>query len=125
MLLSCSAFEQVKIDMSNQNPLLTKVLASLEDIQATDIKVIDVRKQTTITDYMVIASGRASRHVNAIANKVMEDLKASGYPALSSTGMETNDWVLVDFGDLILHVMQADSRQYYNLEGLWDENPQH
>lgn len=111
--------------MSNQNPLLTKVLASLEDIQATDIKVIDVRKQTTITDYMVIASGRASRHVNAIANKVMEDLKASGYPALSSTGMETNDWVLVDFGDLILHVMQADSRQYYNLEGLWDENPQH
>ncbi|MFI4963378.1 MAG: RsfS/YbeB/iojap family protein, partial [Legionellales bacterium] len=58
--------------MPNQNPMLPKIIAALEDIQALDIKVIDVRTHTTITDYMIIASGRASRHVKAIANKVME-----------------------------------------------------
>lgn len=103
--------------------MLNKVLVSLDDIQAIDVKVIDVRKQTTVTDYMVIASGRASRHVNAIAHKVMEDLKKAGFASISSTGLETGDWVLIDFGDIILHVMQPDSRQFYNLEGLWEEHP--
>ncbi len=111
--------------MSDQNPLLPKLLKSLEDIQAIDIKVIDVRKQTTITDYMVIVSGRAGRHVKAIAQKVMEDMRVAGLASISSTGMDTGDWALVDFGDFILHVMQPDSRQFYNLEGLWEEHPQH
>ncbi|TAL61306.1 MAG: ribosome silencing factor [Legionella sp.] len=105
-----------------QNPLLTKLLNALDDIQAADIKVIDVRPQTQITDYMVIASGRASRHVKAVAAKVMEDMKAAGVPAISCTGLESGDWVLVDFGDFILHVMLPDSRQFYNLEGLWEEH---
>lgn len=108
--------------MSEQNPMLQKLLHSLEDIQAVDITVIDVRQQTSITDYMIIASGRASRHVKAIAQKVMDDMKSAGLPALSSTGMELGDWALVDFGDFILHVMQPESRQFYNLEGLWEEH---
>lgn len=99
------------------------LLKSLEDIQAIDIKTIDVREQTTITDFMVIVSGRASRHVKAIAQKVMEDMKHAGITALSSTGIESGDWALVDFGDIILHVMQPDSRQFYNLEELWEEHP--
>ncbi|KTD50711.1 putative Iojap-related protein [Legionella quateirensis] len=103
--------------------MLNTLLKSLEDIQAIDVKVIDVHKQTTITDYMIIASGRASRHVKAIAQKVMDDMKMSGLPALSSTGLESGDWALIDFGDFILHVMQAESRQFYNLEGLWEEQP--
>lgn len=109
--------------MHDQNPMLKKLLKSLDDIQAMDIKVLDVHKQTTITDYMIIASGRASRHVKAIAQKVMEDMKAAGVPSISSTGMESGDWALIDFGDFILHVMQPDSRQFYNLEGLWEEQP--
>ncbi|USQ12924.1 ribosome silencing factor [Legionella lytica] len=109
--------------MSDQNPMLVKLLHALEDIQASDIKVIDVRKQTTITDYMLIASGRASRHVKAIGQKVMEDMKLAGLPALHCTGLETGDWVLIDFGDFIVHVMQPESRQFYNLEGLWEEQP--
>jgi ribosome-associated protein len=109
--------------MSAQNPMLPKLLLSLEDIQAVDIKVIDVHKQTTITDYMIIASGRASRHVKAIAQKVMEDMKAAGLPALNCTGLETGDWALIDFGDFIVHVMQPESREFYNLEGLWEEQP--
>ncbi|MBL7480978.1 ribosome silencing factor [Legionella bononiensis] len=109
--------------MSDQNLMLNTLLKSLEDIQAIDVKVIDVHKQTTITDYMIIASGRASRHVKAIAQKVMDDMKIAGLPALSSTGLESGDWALIDFGDFILHVMQAESRQFYNLEGLWEEQP--
>jgi ribosome-associated protein len=109
--------------MSDQNPMLVKLLHALEDIQASDIKVIDVRKQTTITDYMLIASGRASRHIKAIGQKVMEDMKLAGLPALHCTGLETGDWVLIDFGDFIVHVMQPESRQFYNLEGLWEEQP--
>lgn len=107
--------------MPAQNPMLSKLLHSLEDIQAIDIKVIDVRKQTTITDYMIIASGRASRHVKAIAQKVMEDMKTENLPAINNTGLETGDWALIDFGDFIVHIMQPESRQFYNLEGLWED----
>lgn len=101
--------------------MLNKLLTVLDDLQAIDVKVIDVHKQTAITDYMVIASGRASRHVKAIAEKVMEDMKALNVPSISCTGLENGDWALIDFGDFILHVMQPESRQFYNLEGLWEE----
>lgn len=107
--------------MSVQHPMLPKLIHALEDIQAVDVKVIDVHKQTTITDYMIVASGRASRHVKAVAQKIMEDMKTAGMPALNCTGMESGDWVLVDFGDFIVHIMQPESRQFYNLEGLWEE----
>lgn len=106
--------------MPYENPMLDKLLIALDDIQAVDVVVIDVRGHTSITDYMVIASGRASRHVKAIAETVMVDMKKAGLPALSATGLETGDWAVVDFGDIVLHLMQAESRQYYNLEGLWN-----
>lgn len=109
--------------MADQNTMLSKLLQALEDIQAADVKVIDVHKQTSITDYMIIVSGRASRHVKAIAQKVMEDMKLAGLPSISSTGMELGDWALIDFGDFIVHIMQPESRQFYNLEGLWEEHP--
>jgi ribosome-associated protein len=103
----------------NKHPMLQTLETALENIQAQDIKIIDVREHTSITDYMVICTGRASRHVKAIANNVMEDMKAAGLASISCTGLQTGDWVLVDFGDFIVHVMLSDSRQYYNLEGLW------
>lgn len=106
--------------MPNQNSMLNVLLKSLEDNQAIDVKVIDVRNQTSITDYMIVTSGRATRHVKAVAQKLMEDMKASGLPSISSTGLEHGDWVLVDFGDFIVHVMIPESRQFYNLEGLWE-----
>lgn len=123
MLISFSAFlEKINLLMTAQHPMLPKILHALEEIQAIDITVIDVHKQTTITDYMIIASGRASRHVKAIAQKVMEDMKSHGLPAINSTGLESGDWALIDFGDFIVHVMQPESRQFYNLEGLWEEH---
>lgn len=110
--------------MPDKNPLLKKLILSLEDIQAIDVNVIDVSQHTTITDYMVICTGRSSRHVKAIAEQVMENMKAAGLPALSNNGLESGDWALIDFGDFVVHVMQPDSRAFYNLEGLWQNPPQ-
>lgn len=107
--------------MSAQPAMLKELLTILDDSQAIDVKVIDVSKQTSVTDFMVITSGRASRHVIAIANTAIEKMKAHGVPALSSHGFENGDWVLVDFGDYVLHVMQADARAFYNLEGIWHD----
>ena len=109
--------------MSDSKQMLSQIINSLEDIQASDIKILDVHKQTTITDYMIIASGRANRHVKAIAQKVIEDMKKIGLPALNSSGIEDGYWALIDFGDFIVHVMHPDTRQFYNLEGLWEEHP--
>ncbi|MCE3043734.1 MULTISPECIES: ribosome silencing factor [Legionella] len=107
--------------MSEYSTQLNQLLTYLDDIHANDIKVLDVKEQTTITDYMIIASGRSSRHVKSIADFVMEKMKADGYPALSENGIEHGDWALVDFGDYVLHVMQPDSRAFYNLEALWEK----
>lgn len=103
--------------------MLAKLLHLLDDNQAIDVKVIDVHKQTTITDYMIIAAGRSSRQVKAIAQKIMEGMKSTGLSAINCTGLENGEWVLIDFGDCIIHVMQPEVRQYYNLEGLWEEQP--
>ena len=105
--------------MHDKDALLKKLLQSLEDIQAIDTVTIDVSQQTTITDYMIICSGRASRHVKAIAGYIVEQMKAAGLPILSNNGLDSGDWALVDFGDYIVHVMQPESRAFYNLEGLW------
>ncbi len=105
--------------MYDKNPLLKKLLHELEEIQAIDVKVIDVHEQTAITDFMIVCSGRASRHVKAIAEYIMENMKAHGLPAISSSGLTNCDWALVDFGDFVVHIMLPDSRLFYNLEGLW------
>ncbi|QRN03799.1 ribosome silencing factor [Legionella sp. MW5194] len=107
--------------MANQPAELEKLLHILDEMQAIDINVLDVRQQTAITDYMVVCSGRSSRHVKAIAETVMEKMKAHGLSAIGSHGIEAGEWALVDFGDFILHVMQPDSRAFYNLEGLWQD----
>lgn len=112
-----------QIIMSNSNPMLSTILKSLDDIHAIDVKVLDVHEQTTVTDYMIIASGRSSRHVKSIAVKVMEDMKLAGLPPLHSTGLEQGDWALIDLGDFVLHIMQPESRVFYNLEELWAEQP--
>lgn len=96
------------------------LLKALEDIQANDVKVIDVSRQTTITDYMIVCEGRSSRHVKSIAFHIMEQMKSEGLPALNNS-LDSGDWALIDFGDCVVHVMQPESRAFYNLEGLWEE----
>ena len=94
-------------------------VAALEDIKARDIEVIDVRPQTSLYDTMVIASADSNRQVKALANHVRERLKEAGAPILGVEGEDVGEWVLVDAGDIVVHVMQPAVRAYYNLEELW------
>lgn len=103
-------------------PQLETLLHTLDDIKAIDVVTLDVSSQTTITDFMIVCSGRSSRHVKAIADYLLEQMKAANLPALYANGVDKGDWALVDFGDFVVHIMQAETRAFYNIEGLW-QNP--
>ena len=105
--------------MSELFPQLPVLIQALEDIQANEIVVMDVRQQTTITDYMIVCGGRASRHVKAIADTIIVKMKDAGLHTLHHSGLDTGDWALVDFGDCVVHIMQPDARSFYGLEALW------
>ena len=98
------------------------VIDSLEDLKAQDITVLDVTNRTSMTDIMVIATGTSSRHAQALADNVSEKAKAAGEMPLGSEGRGDSDWVLIDLGDVVVHVMTAQSREYYDLESLWGES---
>lgn len=95
-------------------------VAALEDGKGNDIKVIDVRGLTSIADYMVLASGTSDRHCKALADRVVDASKESGLRPLGVEGTEGGEWILVDLYDVLVHVMQARVRDFYNLEKLWD-----
>lgn len=107
--------------MAKKNSILNKILSELDDMKAQDVVVIDVKKQTTITDYMIICSGGSSRHVKAIADNLIQNLKTTGIHAISKSGVDLGEWALIDFGDFIVHIMQNDIRSFYNIEGLWGD----
>ncbi|MEM9058217.1 MAG: ribosome silencing factor [Pseudomonadota bacterium] len=104
----------------NAEGLRELVRASLEEIKARDIAVLDVREMTTITDYMVVCSGTSDRHVKAIADNLLEDAREQGIRPGGMEGEDDGEWVLVDLGDLIVHIMLPRIRDFYNLERLWD-----
>ena len=91
----------------------------LEDMKAEDTVVIDLVGKTSIADTMIVTSGRSHRHVGAIAEKVVEALKAAGYGPVRVEGMTTCDWVLIDAGDIIVHIFRPEVRGFYNLEKMW------
>jgi|TARA_B110001469_G_scaffold119475_1_gene127094 ribosome-associated protein len=95
------------------------VIDALEDIKAEDIQVLDVMAMTDVTDYMVIATGKSTRQVKALANEVSVQAKAAGVNPLGMEGEDVGEWALVDLGDVIVHVMTAQVRATYNLEKLW------
>lgn len=95
------------------------ILKTLEDAKALDVIVFEVSKLTSISDYMIIASGRSNRQVNSMAEKVVEAAKDTGIQPIGTEGKKEGEWVLVDLGDIIVHIMQPDTREYYQLEKLW------
>ena len=98
-------------------------VSALEDIKARDIVVLDVRKLTSMTDTIVIASAESTRQVKALARHVREALESVGASIVGVEGEESAEWVLVDAGDIVVHVMQPAVRAYYNLEELWTARP--
>jgi len=98
-------------------------VAALEDIKASDITVLNVKKLTSMTDYMIIASGESSRQVKALARNVVDKIKQAGAEIVGMEGEESGEWVLVDLGNVIVHVMHPAVREYYNLEELWTAAP--
>lgn len=105
-------------------PTLQKiVVAALEDIKARDIEVIDTSKHTPLFDRIVIASAESSRQTRALAQNVQDKVKEAGGEVLSIEGQDTGEWVLVDLGSIVVHVMQPAVRSYYKLEELWNTTP--
>jgi ribosome-associated protein len=99
--------------------LRTQVLNALDDLKAKDVKEIDVRGKTSITDILVIASGTSTRHVKSIADEVVKFAKRAGVAPLGVEGEREAEWVLVDLGDIVVHVMLPRVREFYGLERLW------
>nr|WP_284264956.1 ribosome silencing factor [Roseicyclus sp. Amp-Y-6] len=99
--------------------LLEHILASLDDDKAEDVVQIDLRGKSSIGDHMVIASGRSSRQVAAIAEKLVERLKEAFRLSAKVEGKEAGDWVLIDTGDVIVHIFRPEVREFYQLEKMW------
>lgn len=95
------------------------VLASLEDSKAENIVSIDIQGKSSLADYMVVASGRSHRHVAAVADHLLKALKDAGLGNARVEGMASADWVLIDSGDVIVHVFRPEIREFYNIEKLW------
>ncbi|MGD8582682.1 MAG: ribosome silencing factor [Gammaproteobacteria bacterium] len=95
------------------------VKQALDDLKAENIVELDVRDKTDVTDYIVVASGNSSRHVKSIASNVVMEAKKAGHPPIGVEGEADGEWMLVDLADVVVHVMQPQIREFYDLENLW------
>ncbi|SFW60254.1 MULTISPECIES: ribosome silencing factor [Luteibacter] len=116
--MSSTASRKAKSAASNEH-LRQRVVAALEDLKAKDVREIDVRGKTSIADILFIASGTSARHVKSIADEVIKFAKEAGVMPLGVEGQTEAEWVLVDLGDIIVHVMMPRIREFYGLERLW------
>jgi len=107
----------------NSEALTNLVVDVLDDVKARDIVRLDVRNMTTVTDYMVVASGTSNRHVKALVENVAEKAKAAGHRPIGIEGEDGGEWVLLDLQDTLVHVMLPKVREFYNLEKLWSISP--
>lgn len=98
---------------------LKTVLASLDDSKAEDIVSLDIAGKSALADFMVVVSGRSNRHVSAICEHLLKDYKDAGFGTARVEGLETGDWVLIDTGDIIVHVFRPEVREFYGIERMW------
>lgn len=108
----------------NQSTLQESLQNCLEDAKAVDIKLINMEGKSALTDCLAIASGTSSRHVISIANKLMEQIKPLVKGSVKSEGMDKGDWVVLDFGDAVVHIFRTEVRSFYKLDDLWDNDSQ-
>lgn len=114
-----SARMKADADIIPSDQLLARVLSSLDDDKAEDVVTIDLRGRSSIADYMVICSGRSSRQVASISEKLIERLKAEFRLSSRVEGKEQGDWVLIDAGEVVVHVFRPEVRDFYQLEKMW------
>ena len=114
-----AAMKAASLGQGTSETLLAAVLSSLSDDKAEDVVQIDLRGKTAIGDYMVICSGRSTRQVAAISEKLSERIKAEFGRSVRMEGKDTGDWVLIDTGDVIVHVFRPEVREFYQLEKMW------
>ena len=107
----------------NSETLSDFITDVLDDMKARDIVRLDVRKMTTVTDYMIVASGTSNRHVKALADEVSDKVKERGHRPAGVEGTDGSEWVLLDLGDVLVHLMLPQIREFYNLEKLWSLKP--
>ncbi len=105
--------------MIDNNALEALILEALDELKAKDVKVMNVSELTNMTDTMIIASGTSSRQVSAIAQHVVERCKKAGVQPVGTEGEDVGEWALVDLGDIVLHVLLPEKRDFYSLEQLW------
>ena len=112
-------------NLSPQNPSATvdEIVKALGDMKAMNIEIMDVESLTDVTDRLVIATGTSRRHVKACASNVRDELKAKGCSIIGTEGEEEGDWVLVDLGSVVVHVMLRETREFYDIESLWRDLP--
>lgn len=106
-------------NVSHVNDLVKAIEASLDDDKADDIVTIPLTGKCSFADAMIVASGRSGRHVASLASNLQDKLKQDGHVPLSIEGMETGDWVLIDMGDVIVHLFKPETREFYNIEKMW------
>jgi ribosome-associated protein len=99
--------------------LLEKIIKELEDLKAFEIKSLNIKNRSALADFIIIASGNSSRHVNSIVTNLIKNNKNK---ILSSEGLGKTDWVIVDFGDIIVNVFKPETRKYYSIEKIWTDN---
>ena len=104
----------------NVDELTKLVFNALDDLKAVDVRVLDVHKKSNVTDVLVIATGTSARHTKSLANNVIVKAKESGVIPFGVEGEDTGEWVLVDLGDVVVHIFQAEVRDFYQLEKLWE-----
>lgn len=105
------------------NSLQSIVEDALDDLKAKDVTVLEVTELSDVMDVLIIATGTSSRHVKSLASNVVEDCKKSGFPPIGVEGLNQGEWCLVDFGDMVVHIMQQQTRDFYELEKLWSLEP--
>jgi ribosome-associated protein len=108
----------------HSDALLKLAQKALEDLKARDLRVLDVRSLTSVTDYLLIASGTSGRHVKSLADKVISSAKEAGEAPFGVEGQDAGEWILIDLQDVIVHVMQPRVREFYKLEDLWEVGSQ-
>ena len=102
-----------------QRDLLELTLTTLDDMKANAVNNMNIAKLTSVSDFMIFSTGNSSKHVRSIANKIAENVKKDGHSIMGIEGYDRSQWVLIDLGNIIVHIMLAETREFYKLEDLW------